>query len=222
VARAVRRFREVMAPELPAVKAGPLTMRQVVTLASLVELETARPDERPRVAAVFLNRLKKKMLLQTDPTVIYALRKAEKYDGNIRKDDLEIDSPYNTYRYAGLPPGPIASPGRASLRAAVHPAEVPDLYFVSRNDGSHEFSRTLAEHQRWVNLYQKHHGTPPSVSPGASPSPSLTSSPSTPPNASPNPSPSASPSPSPRLSPSPRRSPAPAPSRARRARRRKQ
>jgi UPF0755 protein len=184
VARAVRRFREVMAPELPAVKAGPLTLRQVVTLASLVELETARADERPRVAAVFLNRLQKKMLLQTDPTVIYALRKTGKYDGNIRKGDLEIDSPYNTYRYGGLPPGPIASPGRASLRAALHPADDPDLYFVSRNDGSHEFSRTLAEHQRWVNIYQRHHGTPPPASPGASPTPGA--------------SPPSSPSPTPR------------------------
>src|SRR5204863_4869350 len=120
----------------------------------LVELETARPDERPRVAAVFLNRLKKKMLLQTDPTVIYALRKAGKYDGNIRKGDLEIDSPYNTYRYAGLPPGPIASPGRASLRAALHPADVDYIYFVSRNDGTHEFARTLAEHNRNVQKFQ--------------------------------------------------------------------
>ena len=168
VARAVRRFREVIGPDLPAVKAGTLTLRQVVTLASLVELETARPEERPRVAAVFRNRLAKRMLLQTDPTVIYALRKAGKYDGNIRKEDLEIDSPYNTYRYAGLPPGPIASPGRASLQAVVHPAAVPDLYFVSRNDGSHEFSRTLAEHQRWVNLYQRRRGAPP-PSPGPTP-----------------------------------------------------
>jgi UPF0755 protein len=172
VARAVRRFREVMAPEMATVKAGTLTLRQVVTLASLVERETARPDERPRVAAVFLNRLQKKMLLQTDPTVIYALRKTGKYDGNIRKGDLEIDSPYNTYRYAGLPPGPIASPGRASLHAVLHPAAVPDLYFVSRNDGSHEFSRTLAEHSRWVNVYQKHRGTPPSAAPSPTPRPS--------------------------------------------------
>lgn len=180
VARAVRRFREVIGPDLPAVKAGPLTLRRVVTLASLVELETARPEERPRVAAVFRNRLEKRMLLQTDPTVIYALRKAGKYDGNIRKEDLEIDSPYNTYKYPGLPPGPIASPGRASLQAAVHPAPVPDLYFVSRNDGSHEFSRTLAEHQRWVNVYQRHRGTPPpspSLSPGASASPGPSSVP---------------------------------------------
>jgi UPF0755 protein len=177
VARAVRRFREVMAPEMAALKAGPLTMRQVVTLASLVERETARPDERPRVAAVFLNRLKKKMLLQTDPTVIYALRKAGKYDGNIRKGDLDIDSPYNTYRYAGLPPGPIASPGRASLQAVLHPADVTDLYFVSRNDGSHEFSRTLAEHSRWVNIYQRGRGAPPPASPGASPTPTPRASP---------------------------------------------
>jgi UPF0755 protein len=175
VGRAVRRFRQVIGPDLPAVKAGTLTLRQVVTLASLVEMETARPEERPRVAAVFRNRLAKRMLLQTDPTVIYALRKGGTYDGNIRKEDLEIDSPYNTYRYPGLPPGPIASPGRASLQAAVHPAPVPDLYFVSRNDGSHEFSRTLAEHQRWVNLYQRRRGAPPpapSPGPGASPGPS--------------------------------------------------
>ena len=108
------------------------------------------------------------MLLQTDPTVIYALRKAGKYDGNIRKEDLEIDSPYNTYRYAGLPPGPIASPGRASLQAAVRPAPVADLYFVSRNDGSHHFSRTLAEHSRAVDHYQRRRGgPPPSSSPPA-------------------------------------------------------
>jgi UPF0755 protein len=215
VARAVRRFREVMAPELPSLKGGALSLRQVVTLASLVELETARPEERPRVAAVFLNRLKKRMLLQTDPTVIYALRKAGRYDGDIRKGDLDIDSPYNTYRYAGLPPGPIAAPGRASLRAALHPAEVPDLYFVSRNDGSHEFSRTLAEHQRWVNLYQKHQGTPPPVSLGASPGPSASASAS----ASASPGPSASPTPSttptpPGLSPSPKVTPTPSPKKA--------
>jgi UPF0755 protein len=183
VARAVRRFRAVIGPELPAVKAGELTLRQVVTLASLVETETARAEERPRVAAVFRNRLEKRMLLQTDPTVIYALRKAGKYDGNIRKVDLDIDSPYNTYKYAGLPPGPIASPGRASLQAVIHPAAVPDLYFVSRNDGSHEFSRTLAEHARWVNIYQRGRGTPPPPPPSAGPGP--TPSPGASPTASP-------------------------------------
>jgi UPF0755 protein len=109
--------------------------------------------------------------------VIYALRKAGRYDGNIRKTDLEIDSPYNTYKYPGLPPGPIASPGRASLLATVHPADVLDLYFVSRNDGSHEFSRTLAEHQRWVNIYQRQRGTPPPPSPGFVASPGTSPSP---------------------------------------------
>jgi UPF0755 protein len=93
------------------------------------------------VAAVFLNRLKKKMPLQTDPTVIYALKREGRWAGTIRKKDLEIDSPYNTYRYAGLPPGPIASPGREALRAALAPASVQDLYF-EQNDGSHPFSET--------------------------------------------------------------------------------
>src|SRR5262249_58154085 len=130
------------------IAAGGRTLRQVVTLASIVELETARPDERPRVAAVFLNRLQKKMPLQTDPTVIYALRQAGTWDGNIRRDDLEVDSPYNTYRFPGLPPGPIACPGREAIRAVLEPLPSDDLYFVSRDDGSHQFSRTLTEHER--------------------------------------------------------------------------
>jgi UPF0755 protein len=158
VARMVRRFRDVVGPELPGLAERGQTLRPVVTLASLVELETAQSAERPRIAAVFLNRLKRGMLLQTDPTVIYALRKAGRYDGNIRKPDLDLESPYNTYRYAGLPPGPIASPGRESLEAALHPAPVDDLYFVSRNDGTHQFSRTLAEHERAVDQYQRHRG----------------------------------------------------------------
>ncbi len=176
VARMVRRFRDVITPELASLQQGGRTLRQLVTLASIVELETARPEERPRVAAVFLNRLNKKMPLQTDPTVIYALRVAGTYDGNIHKDDLDVDSPYNTYRFPGLPPGPIASPGRASLQAALHPATSRELYFVSRNDGSHQFSETLAEHERWVNLYQRHRGavamaSPASPGPGPVPSP---------------------------------------------------
>ena len=118
-----------------------LTVRQAVTLASIVEKETARPDERPLVAAVYENRLRIGMALQCDPTVIYALERAGRYTGNLRRDDLAFDSPYNTYRYPGLPPGPIASPGRASLEAVVHPAPVDFLYFVSRNDGSHVFAR---------------------------------------------------------------------------------
>jgi peptidoglycan lytic transglycosylase G len=94
------------------------------------------------------------MSLQCDPTVIYALERAGNYDGNIRRADLSIDSPYNTYRYPGLPPGPIAAPGRASLEAAANPASVPYLYFVSRNDGSHVFASTLDEHTRNVRQFQ--------------------------------------------------------------------
>jgi UPF0755 protein len=160
-ARMVGRFRAVVGPEIYAVRASGLTLREVVTLASVVEMETARPEERPRVAAVFLNRLKKGMPLQTDPTVIYALRRAGTWNGNIRREDLDVDSPYNTYRYPGLPPGPIASPGRASLQAVLRPAPVADLYFVSRGDGSHYFSDTLAEHQRAVDHYQRGRGAPP-------------------------------------------------------------
>jgi UPF0755 protein len=155
VARMVGRFREVMLPQRDLLAASGLGLRQAVTLASLVELETALPEERPRIAAVFLNRLKKGMRLQTDPTVIYAMRKAGRWNGNIRKQDLDLDSPYNTYRTAGLPPGPIASPGRESLLAVLQPAPVRDLYFVSRNDGSHEFSETLAQHERAVGRYQR-------------------------------------------------------------------
>ena len=125
-----------------------------MTLASLVEKETAVASERPVVAAVYLNRLKIGMPMQADPTVIYALQRAGRYDGNLRRDDLSFDSPYNTYRYPGLPPGPIASPGLASLEAAVAPASVDYLYFVSRNDGSHVFARTLAEHNENVRTYQ--------------------------------------------------------------------
>jgi UPF0755 protein len=129
-------------------------VRQVVTLASIVEKETARPEERPLVAAVYENRLRLGMGLQCDPTVIYALERAGKYTGNLRRDDLAFDSPYNTYRYRGLPPGPIASPGKASLDAAIHPADADYLYMVSRNNGSHEFAATLDEHNRNVQKYQ--------------------------------------------------------------------
>ena len=166
VARMVGRFRDVIGPELPKIVARGGNVREVVTLASIVELETARPEERARIAAVFQNRLAKRMPFQTDPTVIYALKQKGTWDGNIRKRDLSLDSPFNTYRFAGLPPGPIASPGRESLRAVLAPTPgIEDLYFVSRNDGSHQFSRTLAEHNRAVDQYQKHR--PPS-SPRAS------------------------------------------------------
>ena len=151
----VARFDKVLTPELrQAAAARNLTIRQMVTLASIVEKETAKADERPLVAAVYSTRLRIGMPMQCDPTVIYGLVKAGRYDGNIHKDDLSFDSPYNTYRHPGLPPGPIASPGRASLEAAVHPADADFLYFVSRNDGSHAFAHTLDEHNSNVQKYQ--------------------------------------------------------------------
>jgi UPF0755 protein len=148
-------FRTVLTPELraAATSAG-LTIRQLVTLASLVEKETGTPAERPLVAAVYHNRMKIGMGMQADPTVIYALQKAGKYTGNLRRDDLQFDSPYNTYKYPGLPPGPIAAPGKASIEAAAKPADVDYLYFVSRNDGSHVFASTLDEHNRNVFTWQ--------------------------------------------------------------------
>jgi UPF0755 protein len=155
VALMVDRFRDTYSSDLRrrAEEQG-LTTRQVVTLASLVEKETGKAEERPLVAAVYRNRLKIGMGLQADPTVVYALQKAGRYNGNIRREDLALDSPYNTYRHAGLPPGPIAAPGKASLEAALVPAHVSYLYFVSRNDGSHLFAETLAEHNRNVRQYQ--------------------------------------------------------------------
>ena len=151
----VERFGHVFTAEMrKSSEARGLSVRQVVTLASIVEKETARPEERPLVAAVYENRLRLGMGLQCDPTVIYALERVGKYTGNLRRDDLAFDSPYNTYRYRGLPPGPIASPGKASLEAAIHPANADYLYLVSRNDGSHEFAATLDEHNRNVQKYQ--------------------------------------------------------------------
>lgn len=131
------------------------TMRAVTTLASIVEEEARLDEERPVIAGVYANRLRSGIALYADPTVIYALRLAGRWDGNIRRQDLKIDSPYNTYLYPGLPPGPIASPGRRSLEAAAAPAGVPYLYFVSRNDGSHVFSSTLGEHNRNVDRWQR-------------------------------------------------------------------
>ena len=155
VERMVDRFEKALTPEIRSKAAARgLTVRQLVTLASLVEKETAKPEERPIVAAVYANRLKIGMGLQCDPTVIYALERAGRYSGNLTRADLQFDSPYNTYRYAGLPPGPIAAPGQASLQAAAEPADVPYLYFVSRNDGSHVFAATLDEHNRNVQEWQ--------------------------------------------------------------------
>ena len=129
-----------------------LSLHQVLTLASVIEKETGSKEERELIAAVFHNRLRKKIPLQSDPTVIYGL---PAFDGNIHKRDLSILSPYNTYRVQGLPPGPIASPGAHSLRAALFPAQASYLYFVSRNDGTHQFSSTLTEHNQAVEKYQK-------------------------------------------------------------------
>lgn len=155
VAQMVEGFNRALTPETrAAATAAGLTVRQLVALASLVEKETGAPAERPIVAAVYANRLKIGMPMQADPTVIYALQKAGKYDGNLRRDDLQFDSPYNTYRYPGLPPGPIAAPGKASLDAAAKPADVDYLYFVSKNDGTHVFASTLAEHNKNVFTWQ--------------------------------------------------------------------
>jgi UPF0755 protein len=133
-----------------------LTQVEVLTIASIVEKETAAPEERPLVAAVFANRLRRGMRLQSDPTVIYGIfRIRGHFDGNLRRRDLEEDTPYNTYTRGGLPPGPIANPTIESIRAVLQPADAPYLYFVSRNDGTHVFSRSLEEHLRAVNRYQR-------------------------------------------------------------------
>ena len=155
VDRLVDRFEHALTPGIrEQAAARGLTIRELVTLASLVEKETAREEERPLVAAVYSNRLKMGMGLQADPTVIYALERAGRYSGNLTRENLRFDSPYNTYRYPGLPPGPIAAPGTASLEASANPADVPYIYFVSRNDGSHAFATTLDEHNRNVHEWQ--------------------------------------------------------------------
>jgi UPF0755 protein len=155
IARMVASFTKALTPDVVAqARARGLNVRELVTLASIVEKETGNAAERPLVAAVYSNRLRIGMGLQCDPTVIYALERAGRFDGDLTREDLQFDSPYNTYRYAGLPPGPIASPGRASLEAAASPADAPYLYFVSRNDGTHAFASTLEEHNRNVHEYQ--------------------------------------------------------------------
>ena len=130
-----------------------MSLHQVLTLASVIEKETGATQERELISSVFHNRLKRGIPLQSDPTVIYGL---DYFDGNLRKKDLDSPSPYNTYRVRGLPPGPIANPGLDSIRAALYPAPTRNLYFVSRNDGTHQFSSTLAEHNRAVDKYQRH------------------------------------------------------------------
>jgi UPF0755 protein len=129
-------------------------VRQVVTLASVVEKETGLAEERRLIASVFWNRLKRQIPLQSDPTVIYGLKRQGRFDGNLSRTDLEADDAYNTYANRGLPPGPIASPGRDAIDAVLEPADSSYLYFVSRNDGSHQFSATLEEHNAAVRKYQ--------------------------------------------------------------------
>jgi UPF0755 protein len=156
IAAMLAQFRHVLAARiLPEGQPLPEKLREVITLASLVEKETPAADERTVIAGVFQKRLEKRMPLQCDPTVVYAARLSGRPIGPITQTDLQFDSPYNTYRYAGLPPGPIANPGEASIRAALQPASTPFLYFVSNNQGRHIFARTLAEHQRNVARYRR-------------------------------------------------------------------
>jgi UPF0755 protein len=129
------------------------TPDEALILASIVEKETGKPSDRPEIGGVFSNRLRIGMMLQTDPTVIYGL--GEQFDGNLRKRDLQADTPYNTYTRTGLPPTPIAMPGKAALLAAVQPAQTKALYFVARGDGTSHFSSSLDEHNRAVNKYQR-------------------------------------------------------------------
>lgn len=154
VATLVETFRKRLAELRPLLPPEP-EVRELVTLASIVEKEARLDEERPIIAGVYANRLERGIPLAADPTVIFALKQRGEWDGNLRRPDLKLDSPFNTYVYAGLPPGPICSPGFASLEAAARPADVPYLYFVSRNDGSHVFARTLKEHNRNVERWQK-------------------------------------------------------------------
>lgn len=161
----IRRFHAVFGPELRrrAAELG-LTVHEAVTLASLIEEETARADERPLVAAVFLNRLRRGMPLQSDPTVLYGRPGS---DRRLLREDLRRPTPHNTYTSRGLPPTPIANPGRASLEAAVTPADVPYLYFVARGDGSHEFNVDLSAHEAAVARWRRGQGAPATAVPAS-------------------------------------------------------
>lgn len=152
IKKMVATFRSVYFSEFreEARKKG-MTMNKLVTLASIIQKEAGQVEEMPLISAVFHNRLRKRIRLGSDPTVIYGVKD---FDGNLTKKHLLTRTPYNTYRNYGLPPGPIASPGRAALKAALEPADVSFLYFVSRNNGTHKFSKTLKEHNRAVRKYQ--------------------------------------------------------------------
>lgn len=148
----VKRFFEVTSPLQERIGESGMTFQQVVTMASLIEKETGQRGERPVIASVFLNRLKRGMRLESDPTVIYGIRD---FNGNLTRKDLSESTPYNTYVIKGLPFGPIANPGEESIKAVLYPADTDYLYFVSKNNGSHHFSKTLREHNRAVKIYQK-------------------------------------------------------------------
>jgi UPF0755 protein len=146
----VQRFEEVWSEEVRKTEELWGSALEIVTLASLVEAETSLEEERPLIAGVFANRLRRGMLLQCDPTVVYALKRRNEWRGRLLRIHWEVDDLYNTYRYPGLPPGPINSPGRAALAAAINPQPTPYLYFVAKPGGGHTFSKTLAEHNRAV------------------------------------------------------------------------
>ena len=152
IATMVKQFRAAFKPawEQRTKELG-MTVHEVVTLASIIEKETGAPEERPLIASVFHNRLKKGMRLETDPTVIYGI---PDFDGNIKRTHLETYTPYNTYKIKGLPPGPIASPGALAIEAALYPAQTDYLFFVSKKDGTHQFSTTIKEHNAAVRKYQ--------------------------------------------------------------------
>ena len=160
-AEMVRKFKEewkriaTPASGAPTNEGDHRSVNRIVTLASLVERETPKPEERPLVAGAFENRLRKGMRLQCDPTVIYGMERLGKYNGSLTGKDLQFDSAYNTYEHGGLPPGPIGNPGEASLRAAMQPAQTNYLYFVANTQGGHFFSATLAEHNKNVVKYRR-------------------------------------------------------------------
>jgi len=148
----INRFKEIASHLNEKIQESGMSLNEVVTLASIIEKETGKAEERPLIASVFLNRLRKRMRLESDPTVIYGIKD---FSGNLKRKDLSTLTPYNTYLIRGLPPGPIASPGSESIKAVLYPDKTDFLYFVSKNDGSHYFSKTLTEHNRAVYRYQK-------------------------------------------------------------------
>jgi UPF0755 protein len=172
-AEMVKKFKEEWSRIRSTAQIAPASglTEHLVTLASLVERETPKPEERPLVAGIFENRLEKNMRLQCDPTVIYALEQIGGYKGVLTGADLLFDSPYNTYQHAGLPPGPVGNPGEESLRAAMTPTKTPFLYFVANTQGGHFFATTLEEHNRNVTKYRELLKNPAAAQPPASPVP---------------------------------------------------